>query len=62
MGRVTELLDVTDPYRDAMDRFDQTLIGTDANDLLFVVVDILRRTVHGHYFLDLADAYGIARA
>jgi hypothetical protein len=62
LGRVTELLDVTDVYRDAADRFDQVLIGTNVNNLLLVViVDILRCTVHGHYFLDLADAYGMAR-
>ena len=62
LGRVTELLDVTDVYRDAADRYDQVLIGTNVNNLLLIViVDILRRTVHGHYFLDLADVYGMAQ-
>lgn len=61
LGRITELLDVTDVYRDAADRFDQVLIGTNVNNILLVViVDTLRCTVHGHYFLDLADVYGMA--
>ncbi|MCJ2065488.1 hypothetical protein MKK63_22645 [Methylobacterium sp. J-088] len=62
LGPVTELLDVTDVYRDAADRFDQVLIGTNVDNLLLVViVDNLRHIVHGHYFLDLVDAYGLTR-
>jgi hypothetical protein len=62
LGRVTQLLDVTAVYRDAANRFDQVLIGTNVKDLsLVVIVDTLRCTVHGHCFLDLADAYGMDR-
>ena len=62
LGRITELLDATDVYRDADERFDQVLIGTNVHNLILVIiVDISRCIVHGHYCLDLADAYGMAR-
>lgn len=62
LGRVTELLDVTEVYRDAADRFDQVLIGTNLDNLsVVVIVDIQRCSVRGHCLLDLADAYGMVR-
>lgn len=62
LGQVTELLDVTDVYRDADDRFDQVLIGTNLDNLsLVVIVDIPHCSMRGHFLLDLADAYGMVR-
>ena len=52
--------DVHYVYRDALDRFDQVLIGTGRfNTLLVVVVDREPRTVHGHCLVDLNKKCGV---
>jgi hypothetical protein len=48
-------------YRDARDRFDQVLIGTQRfNTLLVIVVDRRKESVHGHHLLDLNKEYGVS--
>ncbi|MFD1984884.1 hypothetical protein ACFSOZ_20320 [Mesorhizobium newzealandense] len=55
------LNDVHYVYRDAQNRFDQVLIGTGRfNALLVIVVDLGRRTVFGHFLLDLNKEYGVS--
>ncbi|MES3151630.1 hypothetical protein [Sphingomonas faeni] len=52
--------DVHYVYRDALDRFDQVLIGTGRfNTLLAVVVDRKQRSIAGHHLLDLNDKFGV---
>jgi len=52
--------DVHYVYRDALNRFDQVLIGTGRyNTLLAVVVDRKQRSVAGHHLLDLNDKFGV---
>ncbi|WP_338664113.1 hypothetical protein VQH23_02885 [Pararoseomonas sp. SCSIO 73927] len=56
---VPSVNDVHYVYRDALDRFDQVLIGTGRfNTLLVVVVDRELKAVHGHCLLEL-DKIGI---
>ena len=51
------LNDVQYVYRDAAGRYDQVLIGTGRfNSLLVIVIDLQRRTIHGHHLLDLNAA------
>ncbi|MDB5678545.1 MAG: hypothetical protein JWM94_1547, partial [Sphingomonas bacterium] len=52
--------DVHYVYRDALNRFDQILIGTGRfNTLLAVVVDRELQTIVGHHLLDLNEKYGV---
>ena len=52
--------DVQYVCRDALDRYDQVLIGTGRfNTLLVIVVDRARETVLGHCLLDLNEKYGV---
>lgn len=52
--------DVHYVYRDALNRFDQVLIGTGRfNTLLAVIVDRDLRAVHGHHLLDLNEQFGV---
>jgi len=54
------LNDVHYVCRDASSRFDQVLIGTGRfNALLVVVVDLAKRSVHGHRVLDLNEEYDV---
>lgn len=54
------LNDVHYVYRDALNRYDQVLIGTGRfNTLLVIVVDRARETVLGHYLLDLNEKYDV---
>jgi len=56
---IPSVSDVHYVYRDALDRFDQVLIGTGCfNKLLVVVVDRRLRAVHGHRLLELDKTYG----
>lgn len=51
--------DVRHVYRDALERFDQVLIGTGCfNTLLVVVVDRGLKAVHGHRLLEMDKIYG----
>ncbi|RAZ89575.1 hypothetical protein DPM33_18630 [Mesorhizobium hawassense] len=53
------LNDVHNVYRDALSRFDQVLIGTGRfNTLLVIVVDLGKRSVFGHFLLDLNKEFG----
>ncbi len=58
IGRAREVRDVVRVYRDAGERFEQVLIGTDDEHLpLVIVVDLGTGSVHGHHLLDLAAEY-----
>jgi hypothetical protein len=46
-------------YRDNLERFDHVLVTTRTKNVyVAVVVDVQRRTVHGHHLLDLNEKYG----
>jgi hypothetical protein len=52
--------DVHYVYRDALNRFDQVVVGTGRFDaLLVIVIDLANRAIHGHYLLDLAKDSGV---
>jgi hypothetical protein len=53
--------DVRYVYRDALDRYDQVLIGTGRfNALLVIVVDLDQPHIVGHHVLDLNAVYGVS--
>lgn len=55
------LNDVRYVYRDALNRYDQILIGTGRfNSLLVIVVSLSEREIVGHRLLDLNEAYGVS--
>jgi len=57
---VPSIGDVHYVYRDALNRFDQVLIGTGRfNALLVIVVDLASRAVVGHHLLDLNEKFGV---
>lgn len=59
LERAMEIRDVARVYRDAYERFEQILVGTDAADVfLVVVIDLEARAIHGHRWLDLGAEYG----
>ncbi|WP_206239519.1 hypothetical protein [Novosphingobium terrae] len=58
---LTGLHDVHHVYRDASERFDHILIGTERfNTLLTIIVDRQLQVIAGHHLLDLNQAYGRA--
>ncbi|HYD27605.1 hypothetical protein [Brevundimonas sp.] len=55
------LNDVHYVYRDALNRYDQILIGTGRfNALLVIVVSLAAREIIGHRVLDLNATYGVS--
>jgi len=57
---IPRINDVHYVYRDALNRFDQVLIGTGRfNALLVVVVDRDLQAVIGHHLLDLNEMYDV---
>ncbi|MDZ5453875.1 hypothetical protein [Labrys sp. ZIDIC5] len=54
-----QVRDVTHVYRDALHRYDQILIQTDArNVFLVIVVDLTATDIFGYHWLDLNKEYG----
>lgn len=61
LGSASKVLDVAHVHRDADERFDQVLIGTDQeNVFLVIIVDRTERGIFGHHLLDLKAEYSLS--
>lgn len=59
--RLPHINDVRYVYRDALDRYDQILVGTGRfNTFLVIVVSLVSREIVGHRLLDLNGEYGVS--